>query len=71
MFQTGVYDSLFKTIILENSNFDYVKEIITLITKLKITDLTILNNEILIKKKTNRKTRVDALIRCDNNLVLI
>ena len=29
---TGIYDTLFKTIILENSNFDYIKEIIYLVT---------------------------------------
>ena len=40
---TGIYDSLFKTIILENSNFDYIKEIIYLVTNLKVKDLQVLN----------------------------
>ena len=69
--KTAIYDTLFKTIILENDNLEYIRNIINWVTGLSINNIKVLNNEILSKNKSTRNNRVDDALKCDDHFVLI
>lgn len=61
----GVYDCIFKAIMLDPNNRDYLKEIIHYVTDIPLSDLEnikIKNTEHLISNKKNKKLRSDIIV---------
>ena len=61
----GVYDCIFKAIMLDPNNRDYLKEIIHYVTDIPLSDLEnikIKNTEHLISNKNNKKLRSDIIV---------
>ena len=61
----GVYDFIFKAIMLDPNNRDYLKEIIHYVTDIPLSDLEnikIKNTEHLISNKKNKKLRSDIIV---------
>ncbi len=68
----GVYDCIFKAIMLDKNNPEYLQDIIHYVTgipKNKLKNIVIKNNEFLINNKNDKKSRSDIIIEIDKTCI--
>ncbi len=68
----GTYDCIFKAIMLDKNNIDYLKELIHYITKIPMIDLRnieVVNSEHIVDNKKDKKMRSDIIINVGNRVI--
>lgn len=70
----GTYDCIFKAIMLDKENIDYLKTIISIITKIEMKDLKniiVENIEHNITHRTDKRIKSDIIVTVDNHIINI
>ena len=68
----GIYDCIFKAIMLDKKNTDYLKEMIHYITEIPISDLKnieVSNSEHIVNNKKDKKMRSDVIVNVGNRVI--